>query len=99
MKVKPSIDLRGSHFVHITNPSSDRPSMSYSYFNKSSATSMEAAETLLMLWKEYEMVSLEDIFHPRDRLAYHHFKTVDMSLFSLEQILEYTGDNIVFEAR
>jgi enolase len=78
LAARPSIDCHSSSLVQITNStSSHHPTMSYSYLHPSHpTTSIDTAETLLMLWKDHEMVSLEDIFHPSDRLAYQHFKLV-----------------------
>lgn len=53
--------------------------MTYSYFSQSSSllkTNIESVESLVMLWKEYEVVSFEDPFHLRDRLPYLHMKMV-----------------------
>lgn len=57
--------------------------MTYSYFSSSTTssssppkTNIETVETLIMLWKEYEIISFEDPFHPRDRLPFHHMKMV-----------------------
>lgn len=84
LAVRPSIDCHSSSLVQITNStSSHHPKLSYSYLHPSEpTTSIDTAETLVMLWKNYEMVSLEDIFHPSDRLAYQHFKLVSPSLSS-----------------
>jgi hypothetical protein len=83
LAVRPSIDCHSTSFVQIAhNSPSPNTSMSYAYLHPTECTSsIDTAETLLMLWKDNEMVSLEDPFHPRDRLAYQHFKLV--TFFSL----------------
>jgi hypothetical protein len=77
--MKVSIDCHGSTLVHLPSPTSDRPALAYTYLNPSSPTSsMDTVEALIIFWKDYEMISLEDPFHPRDRVAYHQLKMVGM---------------------
>ena len=58
--------------------------MTYSYLSQSPTainTNIETVEALITLWKEYEIVSYEDPFHPRDRLPFLHMKMVSLYLF------------------
>jgi enolase len=87
LATKVSIDCHGSSLVHLSNASSERPTITYTYLNSASSappsSSIDTVEALIVLWKEYEMISLEDPFHPRDRTAYHHFKMVCLPTIDL----------------